>query len=156
MHIEGLPYFVALSRYAARYGRERTLILGESAIRARFVRDSFHSLSIRLTAPLHRLFPVALWYKMKWNTGIAPMTSTAGDMNKQILKGVMERVETWPAADQAELLEYALEIEARHAGRFEPTPEELEGIDRGLQDARAGRFATDKEVEAVFAKYRGR
>jgi hypothetical protein len=77
-------------------------------------------------------------------------------MNKQILKDVMERVETWPDADQAELLEYALEIEARHAGRFAPTPEELEGIDRGLQDALAGHFATDEEVEAVFAKYRGR
>ena len=68
----------------------------------------------------------------------------------------MERVETWPDADQAELLEYALEIEARQTGRFAPTPKELEGIDRGLQDARAGRFATDEEVEAVFAKYRGR
>jgi hypothetical protein len=77
-------------------------------------------------------------------------------LNKQILKDVMERVETWPDADKAELLEYALEIEARHEGPFEPTPDELEGIDRGLQDAREGRFATDAEVEAVFAKYRGR
>ena len=77
-------------------------------------------------------------------------------MNKQIFRDVMVRVETWPDADQAELLEYALKIEARHAGSLEPTPEELEGIDHGLQDAWAGRFATDKEVEAVFAKYRGR
>jgi hypothetical protein len=39
-------------------------------------------------------------------------------MNKQILKDVMERVKTWPDADQAELVEYALEIEARRAGPF--------------------------------------
>ena len=59
-------------------------------------------------------------------------------MNKQILTDVMERVQTWPDADQAERLEYALEIEARHERPFEPTPEEFEGIDRGLQDAREG------------------
>jgi predicted transcriptional regulator len=37
---------------------------------------------------------------------------------------------------------------------YEPTPEELEGIDRGLRDAAEGRFATDEEVEAAFAKFR--
>jgi hypothetical protein len=82
-------------------------------------------------------------------------------MNKRILKDVMGRVETrpvqiWPDADQAELLECAFEIEARQKGPIEPTLEELEGIDPGLQDAREGRFAADAEVEAVFAKYRGR
>jgi predicted transcriptional regulator len=37
---------------------------------------------------------------------------------------------------------------------YEATPEELEGIDRGLRDVAEGRFATDEEVEAVFAKFR--
>ena len=76
-------------------------------------------------------------------------------MNKQILKDVMERVETWPDADQAELLEYALEIEARHAGRFEPTPEELRDVDEAIAAVRRGEIASKEEVEAVFAKYRG-
>ena len=35
----------------------------------------------------------------------------------------MERVETGADADQAELLEHALEIEARRERPFEPTPE---------------------------------
>ena len=39
---------------------------------------------------------------------------------------------------------------------YEPTPEELAGIDRGLRAAAEGRFATDQQVEAVFAKFRGR
>ena len=51
----------------------------------------------------------------------------------------------------------ALKIEARRkTGLCDATPEELEGIDRGLEDARNGRFVTDAEVDAVFAKYRGR
>jgi len=32
--------------------------------------------------------------------------------------------------------------------------EELTGIDSGLRDAAKGRFATDDEIEAVFAKHR--
>lgn len=39
-------------------------------------------------------------------------------------------------------------------GVYQPTPEELAGIDRGLRAAAEGRFATDQQVEAVFAKFR--
>ena len=82
-------------------------------------------------------------------------TISADRMNKQILKDVMQRIETWPDADQAELLEYALEIEARREdGPYHARLEELKGIDRGLRDAAEGRFATDEEVKAVFAKFR--
>ena len=38
---------------------------------------------------------------------------------------------------------------------YQPTPEEIAGIDRGLRDAEQGRFATDEEVELAFAKFRG-
>jgi predicted transcriptional regulator len=34
------------------------------------------------------------------------------------------------------------------------TPSELAGIERGLRDAAEGKFATDDQVEAVFAKHR--
>jgi hypothetical protein len=39
---------------------------------------------------------------------------------------------------------------------FEPPPDELAGIDRGLCAAAEGRFATDQQVEAVFEKFRGK
>jgi predicted transcriptional regulator len=39
-------------------------------------------------------------------------------------------------------------------GEYEPTAEELAGIDRGLRDAAEGRFATPQQVEAAFAKFR--
>ena len=67
----------------------------------------------------------------------------------------MQRVEAWPEAAQEELAEIALEIDARlRGGRFHATPEELAGIDRGLKAAHEGRFATEEQVEAVFAMHR--
>ena len=36
----------------------------------------------------------------------------------------------------------------------ELTADELEAVEAGLADANAGRFATDDEVEALFAKFR--
>ena len=40
------------------------------------------------------------------------------------------------------------------AGVYYTTPEELEGIDRGLRDADAGRFASEAQVEAALTKFR--
>jgi len=76
-------------------------------------------------------------------------------MTAKALKDVMQRAEAWPEEAQEELAELALEIEASlRGGVYHATPEELAGIDRGLKAAREGRFATDAEVEAVFAKHR--
>ena len=58
---------------------------------------------------------------------------------------------------QEQLAEFALELEAGlKDGEYQPTPEELAGIDRGLRDAAQGRFASEQEVEAAFAKFRTR
>jgi hypothetical protein len=69
-------------------------------------------------------------------------------MTAKKLKEILERVEAWPEAAQAELAELALEIDAGlGAGKYHATPEELAGIRRGLKDARQGRFATDEQIE---------
>jgi predicted transcriptional regulator len=76
-------------------------------------------------------------------------------MASKTLNEAMRRVESWPEAAQEELAEIALEIDARvKGGRYHASPDELAGIDRGLEAARNGRFATDEEVEAVFLKHR--
>jgi predicted transcriptional regulator len=76
-------------------------------------------------------------------------------MTLRELKEIMQRVEAWPEAAQEELADIALQIEAElKGGVYQTSAEELAGIDRGLKAAREGRFATDEEVEAVFAKYR--
>jgi hypothetical protein len=78
-------------------------------------------------------------------------------MKTKKLTEVLERVEAWPPDVQNELAEFALELDAGFKdGKYEPTPEELAGIDRGLRDAAEGRFATDQQVETAFAKFRGK
>jgi len=78
-------------------------------------------------------------------------------MKTKKLTEALERVEAWPPHIQNELAEFALELDAEFKnGEYEPTPEELAGIDRGLRAAAEGRFATDSQVEAVFAKFRGK
>ncbi len=77
-------------------------------------------------------------------------------MKTKMLADVLERVESWPVEAQEELAEIALEIDAGLAGEaYEPTSAELAGIDRGLRAVEEGRFATEEEVEAVLAKFRG-
>jgi hypothetical protein len=51
------------SAHAATCGRERIPTAGESAIRPRFVPDSFHSLNTGLSRDSSTSFAVALWYK---------------------------------------------------------------------------------------------
>ena len=76
-------------------------------------------------------------------------------MSTELLKDILKLVETWPLAAQEELIVIARKMDsALTGGLYRATPEELAGIDRGLEDARAGRFATEAEVAAVIAKYR--
>jgi hypothetical protein len=78
-------------------------------------------------------------------------------MASKTLNEAMRRVESWPEAAQEELAEIALEIDARlKHGHYHATREELVGIDRGLEAAREGRFATEQQVEATFAAHRPR
>ena len=78
-------------------------------------------------------------------------------MKTQKLSEALERVESWPTDVQNELAEFALELDASlKDGEYQPTPEELAGIDCGLRAAAEGRFASEQEVEAAFAKFRTR
>ena len=71
------------------------------------------------------------------------------------LRELIEKAQQWPEDAQWELAQIVSEMDAGlKGGTYHATLEELAGIDRGLKDARAGRFATDEEVEAVFAKHR--
>ena len=78
-------------------------------------------------------------------------------MRTKLLSQALERIENWPAEAQDQLAEIALDIDAGLKDiPYEPTDAELAGIDRGLRDAEQGRFATEVEVEAAFAKFRRR
>lgn len=74
-------------------------------------------------------------------------------MKTKALSAILERVETWPEAAQQQLAEIALEIEQDLSGTYRATSEERAGIERGLSDVRAGRFATEEQVESALAKF---
>ena len=77
-------------------------------------------------------------------------------MKTKRLTEALARVEHWPAEWQEQLADIALDIDAGlKDGVYHPTPDELKAIDRGLRDAELGRFATEEEVEAAFAKFHG-
>jgi predicted transcriptional regulator len=71
------------------------------------------------------------------------------------LKQMLPKIEAWPADDQQALLEAARAIESERTGVYYASSDELAAIDRGLEDARHGRFASESAVEAVRAKLRG-
>lgn len=78
-------------------------------------------------------------------------------MKTKRLAEVLDRVETWPTEWQDQLAEIALEIDADlKDGVYQPSAAELTGIDRGLRDAEQGRYASEADVEAAFAKFHGK
>ncbi|MBX9844506.1 MAG: hypothetical protein K2Z80_22125 [Xanthobacteraceae bacterium] len=70
------------------------------------------------------------------------------------MKDVLEKAQTWPDEDQEELIDLAREIESRRSGVYRLSDEERKAIEQGLADARAGRFASDEEIGAIFKKAR--
>jgi hypothetical protein len=70
------------------------------------------------------------------------------------LKNMLPRIESWPSEDQEALLEAARSMEAERDGAYHALEAELAVIDRGLDDARASRFASDNFTAKVRAKFR--
>ena len=75
-------------------------------------------------------------------------------MVAKVLKDILTRVESWPEPAQEEAAASLQAIEEELRQPYELTEGDKEAIDRGLEAARKGEIATDREVEAVFAKYR--
>jgi hypothetical protein len=74
----------------------------------------------------------------------------------QILDEVLQRVRKWPDEAQRQLFEIALKIDARLArNAYHATPDELKEIDEALHEIDRGDCATEQEVRAAFAKFRG-
>lgn len=71
------------------------------------------------------------------------------------LDALMERAASWPDEAQAELVRFMIDTEAKHFGVYRLSDEERAAVRRGLEDAKHGRFASDEEVAALFARLRG-
>jgi predicted transcriptional regulator len=76
-------------------------------------------------------------------------------MTEADLKNLLKRVQTWPEAAQDELVAVANQIENELQGdEYVATPEELAAIDAAIASVDAGEFASEREIEAAFAKFR--
>ena len=74
-------------------------------------------------------------------------------MNKMV-ETLLERIADWPEEAQAELVQSIMDIETKHLGVYKLNPDERAAIERGLEEMRQGKFASDEEVAAVFNRYR--
>jgi hypothetical protein len=72
-------------------------------------------------------------------------------MNKA-LREIVERAEAWPQEFQDEAVSFLLAIEQELADPYVLSDEDRAAIERGLDDMRQGRFATDEEVAALFRR----
>ena len=74
------------------------------------------------------------------------------DMNKR-LETLLDRVSTWPDEAQAELLEVAMEIEARQTGVYQLSDDERAAIKKGMDAADRGEFVSDEDMAAFFKRH---
>jgi hypothetical protein len=72
------------------------------------------------------------------------------------LKDIIQRVDTWPEEAQEQAAEFLLALEQEYAEPYELSEEDRGAIDRSLEDMRQGRFASDEQVAALFARSRRR
>ena len=70
-------------------------------------------------------------------------------------KQLLERVATWPEEDIVKLDEAAREIEAMRSGEYHATDDELRAIDEAIAELDRGEIASDAQVRAAYAKFRG-
>ena len=67
---------------------------------------------------------------------------------------LLKQVETWPEADQDELVAVARLIESRRTGVYRLSDDERAAVRKGMDAARHGEFAPDDEIEAFYQLHR--
>jgi predicted transcriptional regulator len=74
-------------------------------------------------------------------------------MNK-VVENILDRVAGWPEEAQAELMQAAVDIEAKHLGVYRLSDDERTAVKEGLAQAERGEFVADDVVAAYFDKHR--
>jgi hypothetical protein len=69
------------------------------------------------------------------------------------LKGILDRVGSWPKDAQEELIRSVTEIESRYTKVYHLDDDERAALKRSEDDVRHGRFPTSDGVEFVFDKF---
>jgi predicted transcriptional regulator len=78
--------------------------------------------------------------------------------NAKALEALARRAARLPESVQADVIDAMAqamnEVEATTTGVYKVSADERAGIERGLADVRAGRFASDEEIASIFARVR--
>jgi hypothetical protein len=69
------------------------------------------------------------------------------------LKKMFARVPAWPQEAQEELARSMKEIEARYSRIYHVDDDERIALEQSAEDMRTDKFATVREVEAVFGQF---
>ena len=74
-------------------------------------------------------------------------------MTREQIAMLLERVAELPDDAHAELVESIVRIEARYAGVYRLNKDERAALARSAEDVGHGRFASDADVAALFARH---
>jgi hypothetical protein len=73
-------------------------------------------------------------------------------MTKDQVEAVFNRVRSWPAERQEQAARILVAFEGRTRGTYRLDADERADIDAALEEDSRGEFASDTEVEALFAR----
>jgi hypothetical protein len=72
---------------------------------------------------------------------------------REKVESLFEQVVELPDEAQAELVESLLEMRAQQLGIYHLDDDDRASLARSAEDIRLGRFATDAEIEGMYARY---
>ena len=73
---------------------------------------------------------------------------------QQKVESLIKEVSELPEDAQEELVQSLVEMRAEHLGVYNVDDDERAALSRSAEDVRFGRFASDDEIERIFARYR--
>ncbi len=73
-----------------------------------------------------------------------------GAITKREVDAVLERVRSWPEAEQEEAALLLLALEERRKGVYELSEEEIADLDQADREIERGEFVPDEEMKALF------
>lgn len=76
-------------------------------------------------------------------------------MTREQITSVLDRVQSWPKERQEDAARLLLAMEAEGPGEYALSEEERLDIEAALAEVARGEIASDEDVAATFARYRG-
>ena len=72
---------------------------------------------------------------------------------REKVESLLQQVVDLPDEAQAEFVEFLLEMRAQDLGIYHLDDDDRASLARSAEDVRLGRFASDAEVEEMYARY---